>query len=155
MVHEPWWTATARHADIVLPATTTLERNDIGGARRDKFIIAMQRAVEPVGEARNDFAIFSELARRLGCADAYTKGRDEMAWLRHLYAQFRQSAGTNAAAIPDFDTFWAKGFLRIPAATEEYVLFGDFRADPEKQQAAHAVRQDRALFGEDRGLRLR
>ena len=33
IVHEPWWTATARHADIVLPATTTLERNDIGGAR--------------------------------------------------------------------------------------------------------------------------
>src|SRR5262249_22040152 len=32
IVHEPWWTATARHADIVLPATTTLERNDIGAA---------------------------------------------------------------------------------------------------------------------------
>ena len=30
VVHDPWWTATARHADIVLPATTTLERNDIG-----------------------------------------------------------------------------------------------------------------------------
>jgi biotin/methionine sulfoxide reductase len=134
VVHDPWWTATARHADIVLPATTTLERNDIGGARRDKFIIAMQRAVEPVGEARHDFAIFSELARRLGCADAYTQGRDEMAWLRHLYAQFRQSAGTNAAAIPDFDTFWERGFLEIPAASEEYVLFGDFRADPENSE---------------------
>ena len=32
IVHEPWWTATARHADIVLPATTSLERND--AARR-------------------------------------------------------------------------------------------------------------------------
>ncbi len=89
VVHEPWWTATARHADIVLPATTSLERNDIGGARRDKFIIAMGQAVEPIGEARNDFDIFKSLAQRLGYADAYTQGRDEMTWLRHLYEQTR------------------------------------------------------------------
>ncbi len=31
IVNECYWTATARHADIVLPATTALERNDIGG----------------------------------------------------------------------------------------------------------------------------
>ena len=36
---------------------------------RDRFIIAMQQAIEPVGEARNDFAIFSDLAHRLGCAE--------------------------------------------------------------------------------------
>ena len=67
IVHEPWWTATARHADIVLPATTTLERNDIGCAQRDRFVIAMQKAIAPVGEARNDYDIFTALARRLGC----------------------------------------------------------------------------------------
>jgi len=48
-VHEPWWTATARHADIVLPATTTLERNDIGAAHRDCYVLAMQQAIAPVG----------------------------------------------------------------------------------------------------------
>ena len=122
VVHEPWWTATARHADIVLPATTSLERNDIGGARRDKFIMAMQQAVAPVGEARNDFAIFSDLAKRLGVAEAYTQGRDENAWLRHLYEGCRHSAGANAAALPDFDTFWSTGYLEIPAASEEYVI---------------------------------
>jgi biotin/methionine sulfoxide reductase len=134
VVHEPWWTATARHADIVLPATTSLERNDIGGARRDKFIMAMQQAVAPVGEARNDFAIFSDLAKRLGVAETYTQGRDENAGLRHLYEGCRHSAGANAAALPDFDTFWQTGYLEIPAASEEYVLFGDFRADPEKHK---------------------
>src|SRR5262249_54302689 len=40
IVHESWWTPTARHADIVLPATTTLERNDVGGSTRDTFILA-------------------------------------------------------------------------------------------------------------------
>ena len=134
MVHEPWWTATARHADIVLPATTSLERNDIGGARRDKFIIAMHQAIEPVGEARNDFAIFSALAQRLGIAETFTQGRDENAWLRHLYEQCRHSAGANAAALPDFDTFRDTGYLEIPAASEEYVIFGDFRADPDKHK---------------------
>ena len=134
VVHEPWWTATARHADIVLPATTSLERNDIGGARRDKFIMVMQQAVAPVGAARNDFAIFSDLAKRLGVAEAYTHGRDENAWLRHLYEGCRHSAGANAAALPDFDTFWNTGYLEIPAASEEYVLFGDFRTDPEKHK---------------------
>jgi biotin/methionine sulfoxide reductase len=134
VVHEPWWTATARHVDIVLPATTSLERNDIGGARRDRFIMAMQRAIAPVGQARDDFAIFSDLARRLGVAEAYTQGRDEMAWLRHLYEQCRHGAGTNAAALPDFDTFWSKGYLEIPAAGDEYVLFSDFRSDPAKHK---------------------
>ena len=49
-------------------ATTSAAR------RATRFIIAMQQAIAPVGEARNDFAIFSELARRLGCDAAYTEG---------------------------------------------------------------------------------
>ena len=154
VVHEPWWTATARHADIVLPATTSLERNDIGAARRDSIIIAMHQAIEPVGEARNDFDIFTSLAQRLGYADAYTKGRDEKAWLRQLYEQSAAEPAPTLRRCPDFDTFWNTGYLEIPAAAEEYVLFGDFRADPGQAQAAHAVRQDRALFREDRRLRL-
>jgi biotin/methionine sulfoxide reductase len=134
VVHEPWWTATARHADIVLPATTTLERNDFGGAPRDRFLMAMQQAIEPVGQARSDYAIFSELALRIGCADAYTKGRDEIGWLRYLYNRWRDNVRTNQAAIPDFDRFWADGFLEIPQRAEEYTLFADFRADPDSKK---------------------
>ena len=72
-------------------------------AQRDPFVIAMQQAIEPVGEARNDFAIFAALAQRLGCEDAFTQGRDEMAWLRHLYDSWREGVRTNQASIPDFD----------------------------------------------------
>ena len=131
VVHEPWWTATARHADIVLPATTTLERNDIGAAQRDPFVIAMEKAIEPVGEARNDYSIFAALARRLGIEEAFTQGRDEMAWLRHLYNSWRDSLRTNAASIPDFDRFWADGYLEIPKGADEYVMFDKFRAAPD------------------------
>jgi len=130
VVHEPWWTATARHADIVLPATTTLERNDIGSAQRDPFVIAMQKAIEPVGEARSDYDILTALAQRLGCETEFTKGRDEMGWLRHLYDTWRESIHSNAASIPDFDRFWADGYLEIPKGADEYLMFEKFRADP-------------------------
>jgi biotin/methionine sulfoxide reductase len=131
VVQEPWWTATARYADIVLPATTTLERNDIGCAGRDRFVIAMQKAIDPVGQARDDFEIFRGLAERPGCAQAFTQGRDETAWLRHIHERWRDGARTNRASLPDFETFWQQGYFEIPNASDEYVLFADFRADPD------------------------
>jgi biotin/methionine sulfoxide reductase len=134
VVHEPWWTATARHADIVLPATTTLERNDIGCAPRDRYVVAMQQAIAPVGQARSDFAILVDLAYRLGCAEALAEGRDEINWLRHLYERWRAGVRTNQASIPDFDRFWEDGWLEIPQGADEYVLLADFRADPDKHR---------------------
>jgi biotin/methionine sulfoxide reductase len=131
VVHEPWWTATARHADIVLPATTTLERNDIGAARRDSFVIAMHKAIEPVGGARDDFVILRDLAVRLGCEQGFTEGRDEDGWLRHLYEKCRDGARTNRVVLPDFDGFWREGWLEVPPRDEEYVLFEGFRSDPD------------------------
>jgi biotin/methionine sulfoxide reductase len=132
VVHEPWWTATARHADIVLPATTTLERNDIGCSPRDRFVIAMHQAIEPVGEARSDFEIFRGLARRLGCDERFSEGRGEAAWLRHIYDEFRQAARSNL--VPEFDAFWESSWIELPRAADEYVLFADFRADPEQHR---------------------
>ena len=130
IVHEPWWTATARHADIVLPATTTLERNDFGCAARDPYLVVMEKAIEPVGESKNDFEILRELSSRLDCEKEFTEGRDEDEWLRFLYESCRDGAKTNEAAMPDFDRFWEKGFYKIPDRQEEYTLFSDFREDP-------------------------
>lgn len=130
VVHEPWWTATARHADIVLPATTTLERNDIGSSSRDRFIMAMEKAVDPVGDARNDHDIFAGLAERLGFRDSFTEGRSESEWLRHLYDVARQQSAQNQIELPDFDTFWANGHIEIPEPEKPNVAFADFRADP-------------------------
>jgi biotin/methionine sulfoxide reductase len=130
IVHEPWWTATARHADIVLPATTTLERNDIGASSGDRFIMAMEQAVPPVGGARNDYDIFSALAERLGYAERFTEGRDERAWLRHLYDVARQQAARSRVEMPDFETFWDAGHIEIPEPAAANVLYAAFRADP-------------------------
>jgi biotin/methionine sulfoxide reductase len=130
VVHESFWTPMARHADIVLPATMTLERNDIGGSSHDACLIAMRQAVEPWGEARSDFAIFADLAAALGAGERFTEGRDEMAWLRHLYDGWR--AAVSLSSAPPFDEFWSAGFLEIPEGDEDLVLFKQFRADPER-----------------------
>lgn len=130
IVHEPWWTATARHADIVLPATTTLERNDIGAGSRDRWLLAMHKAIDPVGEARSDFDIFSGIAARVGTLDAFAEGRDERAWLEHLYNVTRQLAARREVELPSFAEFWETGHVEIPAPKQPYVLFGDYREAP-------------------------
>ncbi|WP_241825326.1 molybdopterin guanine dinucleotide-containing S/N-oxide reductase [Micromonospora sp. CB01531] len=129
IVHEPWWTPTARYADIVLPATTTLERNDLGASSRDRFLLAMHQVVPPRGQARNDHDIFVDLAGRLGFRETFTEGRDELGWIRHLYARTRTAAAGQGITLPDFDTFWRDGQAEIPASGGR-VLLGDFRADP-------------------------
>ena len=66
IVNEICWTATARQADIVLPACTALERNDLSGSPTDRFVAAMHRQIEPVGQSRSEYDIFRPLARQFG-----------------------------------------------------------------------------------------
>jgi biotin/methionine sulfoxide reductase len=136
VVHEPWWTATARQADIVLPATTPLERNDIGGSSRDPFLFAMQRAIEPFAQARNDFDIFGALAERLGVRNAYDEGLDENAWLRRIYETAQKRLGERHIDAPPFETFWNEGFLRVPAPENAVTPLAAFRADPVARRLA-------------------
>lgn len=132
IVHDPWWTPTARHADIVLPATTTLERNDIGASSRDRFIMAMHKVIEPVGEARHDFDIFADLAERLGFREAFTEGRGEMAWLRHLYEEARSKAASQGVTLDAFAHFWECGHTEVAPPETPHIYLADFREDPEK-----------------------
>jgi len=136
VVHDAFWTPMARHADVVLPASMTLERNDIGGSPNDACLIAMRQAVAPWGQARSDFAIFAELAAALGVGERFAEGRDEMAWLRHLYDGWRQRIADDGGAAPPFDEFWDAGFLDVPGADDDLVLFKQFRADPERTPLA-------------------
>ena len=130
IVHESWWTATARHADIVLPATTVLERNDVGGSSRDRYVFAMHQAIKPVAASRNDFDIFNELAVRLGGEDAFNEGRSEMQWLRWIWDGVRESAASRGVELPDFNVFWERGYVELPLPERPFVLFESFRADP-------------------------
>jgi biotin/methionine sulfoxide reductase len=131
VVHDPFWTATARHADIVLPVTMTIERDDYGSGQNDRMFFPMPALTRPHGEARDDYAIFAGLAERLGTDKDFTEGRTALDWLRHLYEQWRGELAERGRAVPGFDEFWASDGLELPVASEPQVAFADFRADPE------------------------
>src|SRR5690606_25918195 len=118
------------------PATTSLERNDIGSGRGDARIVAMHQATAPVGDARHDHAILAGLAERLGFGDAFTEGKDERAWLEQLWGELRRSLATAGITAPGFAEFWAAGSFEVPDRETDRVLLDAFRADP----AAHPLR---------------
>lgn len=130
IVQEINWTATAKRADIVLPATTTLERNDISGGRRADSVFAMKQVVAPFADARSDYAIMCGIAERLGVAGAFTEGRDEMGWLRHIYEETRANMAKRGGEMPDFNAFWETGYAPMPQKPLGAHLEG-LRRDPE------------------------
>ncbi len=65
-VHEQFMTETAEVADIVLPATTFLEHDDIYRGGGHQYILLGPKLVEPPGECRSNHEVFAALARRLG-----------------------------------------------------------------------------------------
>jgi anaerobic selenocysteine-containing dehydrogenase len=70
VVYEQVFTDTARYADVVLPATTFLENYDIAKGYGPISLQLVRPVIEPVGEARPNNEVFSELAERLGIGQA-------------------------------------------------------------------------------------
>ncbi|KUI17694.1 molybdopterin oxidoreductase [Mycobacterium lehmannii] len=126
VVHEPYWTAMAKHADIVVPSTTSFERDDYSGSRNDPMLMAMPKLAEPFAQSRDDYATFAALADRLGFGGQFTESRTPRQWLAHLYEKW---AAELDFAIPTFENFWRRGRLRLPVE-EGLTLLADFRADP-------------------------
>ena len=129
IVNEPYWTAMARHADIVLPTTIPMEREDFGAGRRDTHLIAMHRSLRAPGEALDDYDIFRRIAEQLGVGDAFSEGRTARQWLEHMYEKWHDKVGD---VVPSFDQFWSDGGIELPFAEEHRTMFEQFRADPEQ-----------------------
>lgn len=127
VVHDPYWTAMAKHADIVVPSTTAYERNDFSGSRNDPVLMAMPALATPFANSRNDYETFAALAESLGFGEQFTEGRTERQWLAHLYDGW---ARTLDFTVPTFEDFWSAGSLRLPVE-EGLTLLADFRADPD------------------------
>ena len=125
------WTATCRFSDIVLPACTQWERNDLDlyGSYSSRGIIAMHKLVDPLFQSKTDFEIFTLLAKKFGQGKAYTLGRSEMDWVRKIYDDCAE-ANKSKFDMPDFDTFWKEGWVDFGQG-KPWTRHADFREDPE------------------------
>ncbi|MGR5151860.1 molybdopterin-dependent oxidoreductase [Photobacterium swingsii] len=125
---DPWWCASSRYADIVLPATSTLERNDLssGGTYSNDKIYAMRQVIQPYGESLDDFEIFRKLAAIFNVEDKFTDGLSFDDILKRAYK-------ASSATLP-FDDFWQTGvaLLPVPQEANQWVRHGDFYHNPDK-----------------------
>jgi trimethylamine-N-oxide reductase (cytochrome c) len=121
-----WNEGDVRFADVILPACTHLERYDIGewanaGGYGAHFnlqvnhrIIAFQaKCIEPLGESKADYEIFSMLACRLGLGSYYTEGMRDIDWVKRMF---------DASDLPrhiSWKKFIERGYYVVPAEREE------------------------------------
>lgn len=108
-------TDTARYCDVVLPATTFLERTDIVGGGGN-YVLYSNKVLEPPGEAKNDYEIYCLLAERLGFGDKFSEGKTDEEWLDSFLCE---------SEIEDFEGFkrsgiyWGKDQKRF--ALKDYI----------------------------------
>ncbi|MBI4285852.1 MAG: molybdopterin-dependent oxidoreductase [Chloroflexi bacterium] len=120
VAQEQFMTATARFADILLPTTYFMERNDITTAGGLPFYGYMKKVIEPYYEARSHLEIAAALAERLGITDF--NGKSEKALLRQAVAGSRD--------IPDYDSFEENAIHRVKLS-EPGVAFQKQIEDPD------------------------
>ncbi|MGH1420105.1 MAG: molybdopterin guanine dinucleotide-containing S/N-oxide reductase [Hyphomicrobiaceae bacterium] len=130
IVHEWCWNALAKHADIVLPCTTSLERTDLALTSRDPYLVYMEQASKPAGESRNDYDIFRGIARRMGVDDDFSEGRDDTDWIRWIYDQTRQRAAQSRLELPSLKDLRQKRWFKIDGTGEPNIMLKSFRDDP-------------------------
>lgn len=100
-VHEQFLTDTARFADVVLPATTFLEHDDLYTSYGHTFLQVAKAVIPPVGAARSNHDVVTALLRRLGCTHASLEGD---AW--HLINRILACSG-----MPSAEEIHAQGGL--------------------------------------------
>jgi biotin/methionine sulfoxide reductase len=138
VISECNWTAAARHADIVLPATTSFERNDLTmtGDYSNQHLVPMKRVVMPQGEARDDFEVFADLSERweTGGRERFTEGKSDLQWLETFYRIAAERGASQQVTLPPFAEFWqANQLIEMPTSEQngQFVRFAAFRADPQ------------------------
>ena len=120
-----WLEGEAPFADLILPACTNFERYDIGewgsggGYLQHGFngvnhrVIALQhKCIEPLGESKSDYEIFSLVLQRLGLGAMFTEGCSELDWVKRVFDS------SDVAKRVSWKEFCKKGYYVVPAEKE-------------------------------------
>jgi anaerobic dimethyl sulfoxide reductase subunit A len=118
VVIEQFMTPTAKFADILLPANSFMERNDITLGWHLPYIGCMPKIIDSLGESKSHLAIAVELAKHMGVTDLVDKDDEEI--LRGMVAE---------CGITDFEQFRERGYHKIKLP-EPYVAFKEQIEDP-------------------------
>lgn len=119
-----WLEGEAKFADVILPACTNLERYDIGewgsggGYLQHGFngvnhrVVALQhKCIEPLGESKSDYEIFSRILQRLGLGAMFTEGCSELDWVKRVFD------ASDVAQHISWKEFCKKGYFVVPPET--------------------------------------
>jgi anaerobic selenocysteine-containing dehydrogenase len=154
VVHEQFFTDTADYADVLLPAATFLETKDVQGAYGHLFAQVSQRAIEPLGEARNNVTLFGELARRMGFEEACFDDREdelidqalrtESPWFAGITRERLEREGHVPLQLPVNEDgvtlpFSTADWFRTPSGKGELTPVPVFAAPVESRGGADAV----------------
>ncbi len=119
-----WFSSETNMADIILPACTNFERNDLGEwatcggyttmahiGNNWRVIVREQKAIEPCGESKSDYEILRLIAAKLGREDEFTDGgKDEDEWAR----EFFESSEIAKDGDITWEEFNRKGYYIVP-----------------------------------------
>jgi molybdopterin guanine dinucleotide-containing S/N-oxide reductase-like protein len=131
LAQHPWLENDCLFADIILPANTKLEEEDIGAdnmSEQYRLIYPERKCIEPLGESKSDYEIVCLIAEKLGLLEEYTEGKSIEEWIRH---------GFENSGVPDYISFeelGKKGYYVIPTDPDwkKYPAgMKDFHENPE------------------------
>jgi len=121
-----WFEGEAKFADVILPACTNFERVDIsewaglGGyghhgqqQLNHRVIIFQAPAIAPLGESRSDYWIFNEICKRLGLANYFSEGVNEIDWVKRLFE------ASDLPKVMAWRKFIRRGYYAVPAEKEK------------------------------------
>ncbi len=133
IISNEWcWNTLAKRSDIVLPCTTPLERNDIMMTPRDPYVVSMSKVIEPYKQAKDDYEIFSNIAKRMGVEEKFTEGRDQEEWQKWIYSEtFKQAEAVNIE-IPSYEKFRENKWFKIKDPSKPTLMLKEFIEDPLK-----------------------
>ncbi|MBQ9954624.1 MAG: molybdopterin-dependent oxidoreductase [Eggerthellaceae bacterium] len=128
---DTFMTDSAKYADILLPDLMPVEQPNIiqsEYAGNMAYYIIGDAVTSPKFERRTLYSVLTDIADKMGQKEAFTEGRDEMAWLQYIY---ETQALPDDPDAPTFEEIMAKGFYKKNCPEGEHVALKAFRDDPE------------------------